>query len=603
MPQQRPRYRVGLNRATGVYNIYNHTGNEALNTAYSSLLHSITSTSAYPEENAELRKQKEDYIKALTENKNGFITEEQRNNKRLAESTYCSDYFEYARDLLKRDTRVIIKSVDGSGLSIAYKEEMLFDDRCDFDLFRSRVYIGVPFYNFIGNDVFADTWRLNVGMYNTIFKFKVIGEASSEALRQESYMDINFLPSKPLGVADFKRVGVVCTNLDVSEGKDYSFIIDIGGAIAQGQIDGNNKMCLLQKIYNRFGEVIGFVNSNYVVSRRQINSRKPNTGSRKYYSKKHGNYVKHNIPFAVEIECHGKSEEAVANMSHAIPKEWGACRDGSLDTDVGYPIEIQSPILVGEKGEQNVIDVCNKLNEMGITAKDKSCGLHVHFGGGDMFVADKDVVSGKKKPTNTMSLFMFYRIFEDVIVSFLPSTRRKNRYCTTFKAGSDYQGYVRQHGVLTPQEFSKVESIKTLRDFERYWYGVSSDNAVRNAKSQRYTVTRYFGANIHSLLKENHFEVRFHSGTLNYEKILYWVNLHGRIVEMCGSGRINLKMLKKVFESCTTLESLSEKFFEILSLDDDTVEYLKHRQNMFKEADSKHIDEIVISKTKTLEII
>lgn len=335
--------------------------------------------------------------------------------------------------------------------------------------------------------------------------------------------------------------------------------------------------------------------------RREIQNRRPDTISPRFRSSKLGEYVKHKVPFAVELELYGTNQSTVAKMSREIAREWGVCRDGSLTSNIGYPVEIQSPILLGSKGEQNIIETCNTLKDLNFEV-DRTCGMHVHFGCGDAFIRSEGIRTNREKPSNLISLYLFHRLFEDVIVSFLPSTRRANHYCGQFKNGVEYRGAVHHLGSID-EAFSTMDNINTLQQFELYWYRANNKDHVSKLKHERYTVSRYMGVNFHSLLKENHIEIRYHSGTKNYEKILYWINLHGKIIEMCASGVINQKMLRGIKSECLNLEQLTMRMFDILKMDKDTVEYLMDRQARLIKADTEQIDEIAISKTKKLEII
>ncbi len=329
----------------------------------------------------------------------------------------------------------------------------------------------------------------------------------------------------------------------------------------------------------------------------QINQRRPSTSSNKYISPKAmGEYVDGRVAFAVELECYGKNQKVTGEMSNKIAPEWGVSKDGSLTSDIGYPIEIQSPILMGKKGEQLIIDTCNTLNDMGFRV-DETCGMHLHMDGGTSFVRNQSIQMGKEKPVNLISLYLFHRLFEDVVVSFLPTTRRVNHYCSQFKRGAEYQGASISFNSID-ESFTLMKSMKTLRDFEMYWYKARNTKEIDMLKGQRYTVSRYMGVNFHSLLKDNHIEIRYHSGTTNYEKILYWCDLHCKIIQLCASGVINYKMLEEIKDKKLNLEDLTKEMFKILQLKEDTVEYLMGRKETFKDADKKKVDEILIDKTK-----
>lgn len=344
-------------------------------------------------------------------------------------------------------------------------------------------------------------------------------------------------------------------------------------------------------VCNSFVDRVHAVNSGVIIGR------SPRVQSRLFRDKNAGEYVTHKIPFAIEIESYGVNEKTVAKMSLDLFNEWGLCRDGSLTSSIGYPVEIQSPILSGKKGEQNVKDVCTLLNNLGFVV-DKTCGLHVHFSGDGSIVPKDD----KQTVPNLISLYAFHRLFEDVVVSFLPTTRRNNRYCARYEKGLEYEGEV-LHFQDIKKEIEHLEKIKNKTDFELFYYKKDDIKKVRYAQTRRYVIHRYWGINFHSLLKSGHIEIRYHSGTLNYEKILHWVELHGKIIERCVAGIINLKYIKGLLDKKLSLEEKTKELFRVLDLKEETVEYFMERQFHFREAETKEVDEIIISKTKKLEII
>jgi len=337
---------------------------------------------------------------------------------------------------------------------------------------------------------------------------------------------------------------------------------------------------------------------------REVDMRRPNVKSKKFRYAKKGLYIKHSVPFSCEIECYGTNKKTTAEFSRSIPKEIGLSGDGSLQSPIGYPIELQTPVLSGKRGEILLAETCTKMVDMGFKI-DKTCGLHIHLDGGCMNLNEsreynRPSGSSLSRPQSLINLYLFHRVFEDVIISFLPSTRRLNRYCASFKEPSEYHGEVITP-VTTEEVFKIMKDIKTVEQFELYWYRASGDySRVLRAKSARYTPSRYYGCNFHSLLKDNHFEVRYHSGTLNYEKIFYWINLHGSIMEKCSSGEINEKTLKSIFDAKHSVEELTKILYDTLQLDADTVEYLNGRQETFK--DIKDSEEILIDKTKKLGV-
>lgn len=98
------------------------------------------------------------------------------------------------------------------------------------------------------------------------------------------------------------------------------------------------------------------------------------------------------MTFGIEIECFlpvavMDREGITVGGYHAgrnipgLPSGWQAQSDGSLHTRSRgmRAVEITSPVLCGEAGIQQVIDVVTKLREWGCRTN-ATCGLHVHVG-------------------------------------------------------------------------------------------------------------------------------------------------------------------------------------------------------------------------------
>lgn len=92
--------------------------------------------------------------------------------------------------------------------------------------------------------------------------------------------------------------------------------------------------------------------------------------------------------FGIEIECYVPSNVGIipgqyhrGNAIPGFPNGWTAQSDGSLGgMHRGLcAVEIVSPILKGEEGIKQVLEVVTKLNAMGAKVN-RRCGFHVHVG-------------------------------------------------------------------------------------------------------------------------------------------------------------------------------------------------------------------------------
>lgn len=463
--------------------------------------------------------------------------------------------------------------------------------RRTFDLFKTSLLLGVfKATHFYGSEIKKTTSNLNVSYEVTRTKTAISPKLDDDHVLvknydfyevQEMFIDSGFKPSSITMSLTYDFDNVIEHTLDVPYTTDSS--------------ENFRKMqdvaCTLQNVISE--------RVNEIQRENRVPQRSPDTRTNKYRNKKIGTYISNEVPFSCEIECYGKSQLKTAQAVKLLSKEIGVAHDGSLTSDIGFPVEFQTPILQGKRGEILTAQTAETLVSSGFMV-DKTCGLHIHLDGGDMV---SKVRGTEQRPTEIIAMYLFYRIFEDVIESFLPSTRRNNRYASKFKCGASSGNGEVQHPQID-NFIGLLPALNTLDKFEMVWYGVPSVSSVYEAKNRRYTTSRYFGANFHSLLKDNHFEVRYHSGTLNYEKILYWVDLHSSILKACRTGKITESDMVNAYRRIldwSNIETITEMMFSFLDINDDTKEYLLDRQTKFKNV--KDSTEILIDKTKKLGVI
>ena len=202
--------------------------------------------------------------------------------------------------------------------------------------------------------------------------------------------------------------------------------------------------------------------------------------------------------FGVEIECvmPRLRFEGIANAAgvpynfesynHRDNREYFKfTTDASIGTTRGLegdPIECVSPILDGNKsGFDKLQACCEALNAAGAYVN-RSTGLHVHIGAGQL------------NGTQYVNVFKNYKMMQNVISSFLAPSRRDAYYCRP----------------ISDHDFSYCScpsDVLSEMDFDRY-------HAV-NPKS--------FGA--HGTI-----EFRQHQGTTNFKKIKMWVTFVSKLV-------------------------------------------------------------------------
>lgn len=295
-----------------------------------------------------------------------------------------------------------------------------------------------------------------------------------------------------------------------------------------------------------------------------------------------GNIVQSDRGYGVEIECYYTNEDTMAKQLEKLPKTFGINRDGSLDNGIGQTIgkkitrgafELTTPILRGVQGETYLQNLCTGINHKNNAQVDARCGLHIHV---DMANCSRDVDILKR-------VLIMHWIFEPVIMSFLPHTRRKNEYCRSLKNSYNYK---------------KIAERITLNELHAEWYK-GKQNAGRFDHRNN---TRYCGINFHEVFTNHNVEIRYHSGTTNAKKILHWVDLHTAIIDYCVTKPEIQELINggiTQFGNQRTLRVLTKKLFELLNTSESTREYFIDRQKKF--AKQKGLKEVEFIEKEPLE--
>lgn len=270
--------------------------------------------------------------------------------------------------------------------------------------------------------------------------------------------------------------------------------------------------------------------------------------------------------FGVEIEGYGKSYGHIKDIASEIDYRIGISGDGSLNNSRGF--ELQFPLINGRQAEAMVEDCCKTLKEK-LTRVDSSCGYHVHL----------QCLPNESSFVFIQRVMLLAVIFDDVIMSFLPYSRRQNRYCQTVR------NYIKIDQLL---------QAKNKQELELLWYKDYNKINIRNRKQGKYDNSRYYGFNFHCYLsKMKHLEVRHHSGTINADKILHWANLHTLLldfahksVDMSEEKQNSLtKELLNLYDINLESKELDEKtdvLFNLIKLSPEGRDYFRKRQNRFR---------------------
>ena len=175
----------------------------------------------------------------------------------------------------------------------------------------------------------------------------------------------------------------------------------------------------------------------------------------------------------------------------------------------------------------------------------RSCGLHVH-------VDARDCEWRELK-----NILLLGKSVQDVLYKMLPPSRSSSRWCKRI-----------------PMSRSDILNIESNSDFIDAWY----NSWGVHPSMEKYNDSRYCGMNMHSRIINGSIEFRYHSGTINQEKILNWVKICTAIVDV---GINTSKVECNLYNIITGRDLTYEEFFKYLKLDDDVREYVDQRMAKF----------------------
>lgn len=285
-----------------------------------------------------------------------------------------------------------------------------------------------------------------------------------------------------------------------------------------------------------------------------------------FQSRGRGKYIKSGRIFSAELECYYPNSRSLEALN-LIPEGVGISGDGSLGEK---GIELQTPKLKGAQGEKQLKAVCKILREGNFTV-DRTTGLHIHLDGRGLLPRSR-----KTEPIAVKQLWYFYHMFDSVMLSFLPSSRRANQYCKPTKQTARADAIV---------------ALRSLREAEELWYSTRGENNLKYRKEHKYDSSRYAGLNLHSLFADRHVEIRFHGGTLNSIKILEWTALHQAILDKAANKELPLEAIAVVANRKDIAEQ-TRIFFELLGLPERTKKYFLQRQKTFDRSNSSEGQEL-----------
>jgi len=227
--------------------------------------------------------------------------------------------------------------------------------------------------------------------------------------------------------------------------------------------------------------------------------------------------------------------------------------DGSLDPNTGR--EIITPMSSGRILSLYVEECCSIALNAGYSGNSRNCGLHIHVAPTDM---NSDVLFFRR-------MFNTAFVLEPVVYALMPESRRSN----------DYARWLRH-------DFDSMMDGDTCPILQ--WYGQADYHTGAHDS------TRYRGFNLHALTSYGTVELRHHSGSLNHEKIRYWIKL-GQYLVNYASNEYDHEALVRIE---TQASNVVEKFWLMvgeLGVDEDTAQFYFERLKKFADGSVEEIFE------------
>ena len=220
----------------------------------------------------------------------------------------------------------------------------------------------------------------------------------------------------------------------------------------------------------------------------------------------------------IEIEaCNSYDDELETNTYYSnfeIKNNWRIVHDGSIspsgEDDIGREFVTRGG-LSGDELYLSINNITSILANRGWYVN-KSCGLHVHIDARDL------------RARQLAYILAVAKLCEPVLYKMVPPSRSNTRWAKRI-----------------PMSIEDILRIHDEEDFIDAWYRSHGTSP----SMEKYNDSRYCGVNMHSRVIHGSIEFRHHSGTLNPEKIINWIEICQSIVK-AGLDLYNLVERKQV---------------------------------------------------------
>lgn len=313
----------------------------------------------------------------------------------------------------------------------------------------------------------------------------------------------------------------------------------------------------------------------------------------------------------VEIECIVPHDN-VDEVSRAVVSYARVGTDASIESnDEGEGLELSIGPAFGEDFEDRVRKVCSALakNDAWINV---SCGLHVHADAPEIALKGSTVVYsrfalGDVEAIDALNSQKTAKVIggEGEGYAFAP-LRSPARDLASGLPRIDYPYHVGVHKnysylldnthealrfLAQADAFLRSFVVQSRRVGNAYCKPLSKVTATGGIPPQtlgelyRSVSERYCGINLQAVLKHGTIENRYHSGSLNAEKIIHWSRLWARLVDIALKAPQEAQTLENVISE----KAKAEMLFALAALPPETETYLRERRRKLAATESGYV--------------
>lgn len=234
------------------------------------------------------------------------------------------------------------------------------------------------------------------------------------------------------------------------------------------------------------------------------------------------NSIAEGLPYTMGVEIE-VSHGFIPMYKSLLNYNLSCVRDGSINGGEGGP-EYVTGVLKGDAGFKHLQDICLGLKDCRIN---HTCGVHVHLG---------NINFSKQFLVNS---YILASLIEDELFTYLPKSRRNNRYCRKLKpiklevaldnSKDNAQLEMDYNKLFKYISYEKVNN--PTFEYNKNKQHPLGAKCGYNHDTPRYCWLNYVPAMFNTRGNGSYsLEIRNHSGTTNFTKIKNWILLFMAIV-------------------------------------------------------------------------